>query len=342
MVAAVAGSVTGGVMVSATRVQGVLLSSVNEGVLRESLQFYKLDAHGALQSRVERLAKHIRSVTPKSNLADCSTSGGDSDIRLPQCSYCGDGDAEVTHVELVSARPQHLQPVSARFSEADLDQAVAEVRRLRGRVAASCWDLGRAIYAIYERRMYDVRRDPLGRSLYKTWDQFCYDELGYTPQYSYRLMWVSLEFSREDAESLGVSKLSMVLQVPKAERQKILDKARAGVTRDVLMEEIRKLAFHTTRWREDNDKAGTLAQSSPATRSETATIPLGRHVLPLFARPALRPESGNEPGGPTRRAATIGDDPWAVLQLADGNELYFVVVQDSAGKMELVVEVRKR
>ena len=79
------------------RVAGVLLSAVRPELVDNFLTKSGLAVTGEVASRVARLVEHFRAETPKGELGDCKTCGGDSDLR-PEvcvlCPYCGAADSE--------------------------------------------------------------------------------------------------------------------------------------------------------------------------------------------------------------------------------------------------------
>jgi hypothetical protein len=78
--------------------QPMVIGNINTGAVKIPLVDKALLARGQPiggtdQQKITRLATWFQSNTPKNQIADCMTCGAESDIRLPECPFCGDGDA---------------------------------------------------------------------------------------------------------------------------------------------------------------------------------------------------------------------------------------------------------
>lgn len=78
------------------KVSGVELIKVNEAIVDKYLAHYgvKSAKDSTLADKVRLLAQASRTQTDRSKLADCDKCGGDSDIGLPECPYCGEGGTD--------------------------------------------------------------------------------------------------------------------------------------------------------------------------------------------------------------------------------------------------------
>lgn len=78
--------------------QPMVIGNINAGAVKIPLVDKALLARGQPiggtdQQKITRLATWFQANTPKNQIADCMTCGAESDIRLPECPFCGDGDA---------------------------------------------------------------------------------------------------------------------------------------------------------------------------------------------------------------------------------------------------------
>lgn len=126
-----------------------------------------------------------------------------------------------------------------------LDAAVVRVKELKQRAVVCYWELGRAIYEIYESRLHTQRAAENGAPKYHSWTQFCRAELGMSSTQSYKLMDVATTFDRADLERAGLSKLALLVRLPPAERARMLDRVNEGTSLSGVAEQVRRLAAPT-------------------------------------------------------------------------------------------------
>ena len=311
----------------------------------------KAEAVAAEVPKGEEASKKPRSAAPaskKTNGAAKSSDGEKAPPSVPAAPKSGaaetttgpDGQALVLarkgkKSETVVATEAHV--VSAE----ELDKAIDEVQKAKQAAVFSYWELGRAIFLIYERKLFLERRDGSNNPKYKNWSQFVSTELRMTPAYSYKLMDVAANFTREDVEAIGTTKLGILLKLPEAARAELVEKAKKGLPRSKLADEVRKLAGSGPRRETGRKKtpAGGGRKAKPAggdapDGSITVAMVLGRVKIPLFARP-------KKAGAAELRAKKLGDDPHGVEQLANGVEVRYVVTTTAKGELQLVIERRR-
>lgn len=303
---------------SSQKVMGVLLGEVDEDVLNRSLLVHNLEVEGSLSERAKRMAQWFKKNTPKTEIADCTTCGGDSDIRLERCPFCGDGDVEGDEPPLeerpaAAVVPAPSAPVS-KFTEKDLDKSVQRINKLKVAAARGIYELGLAIRENYEDELWKLRRDDEGNVAYRNWKQFCAGELGMSHTHAYKLMDIAAAFTQKDIDAIGSSKLGLVLQVPEPYRSKLLDQAKDGASKADLSDELKKL----------KSKDGEKEKAPPRI---TMALGVGRVDLPL-----LKMNSEDKP------AKRMTDKPWAEELLSNDVTVRYVVTQNSKGEMILVVE----
>ena len=212
---------------------GVELDRVDAPTLDAALRRYKQATDGGIPVRVLRLSKWVRYAIPAERRAPCASCGGEGDTDAACCPYCGDGfEPEPTALERVLRSPAAVLPaapgskavvvvLSAEPTRKELADAVERVRDCMRRCVGGLWDLGCALLAVYEPRLYLAR--------FSTWDEFCFAELGMAAPTALRLMACAKAFDRRTVEELGPSRLVMALRVPEERRAELLARARAGL-----------------------------------------------------------------------------------------------------------------
>lgn len=259
-------------------VHGVNMGAVKIPLVDAALARRSLAIGGTDQQKVGRLAQWYGQHTPKGRIADCSTCGGESDVEEPACPFCGDGESDVPAVapaargtsgksaaEAVAPPaglvrypgprvppPRPVEVLAPPASEAALDAAVAQIGELMHSAADRLWELGAAVKDVFDRTLWSMRKTDDGAARYKSWGQFCETELGISHGYSLKLMDVASVFSREQVRTIGASKLYITLQVPKAERDKLLGAAEAGASK----RDLEKLAQEVGKEKRDTGRKG--------------------------------------------------------------------------------------
>ena len=231
-------------------------------------------------------------------------------------------------------------PAEAVLAKApELDGAVAEVRRLKQQVVQDYWELGRAIFQIYDGKLHLLRRTEYGKPMYDSWSRFCAEELKMSPQHSYALMDVSVNFTRDDIAELGTTKLTPILRLPQSERAEMLKRAKTLPASKVI-EEVRRLAGgkrrETGRKKVEGQGRGRpkKAEVRAPKGGVTVAMMLGRVQVKLHARPKKK-------GDEEKRAMKLADDPHGTLVLLNGVEQFFKVSSDAKGQLILIVETRR-
>lgn len=213
---------------------GIKDGAIRFPIVDAALRRHQLAIGGTEQQRVMRLQAFFREHTPKERLADCTICEGVSDINEPHCPYCGDGAGETAIV--AEAKAMVITPVQ------QLDASVKRVHELKARTADSLWELGQEIRRLYDGNLWQYRVHD-GQQTYKQWALFCEKELGLSNTYSYRLMDIASQFTREQVREIGPTKLSMTLKVTNADRVKMLRAAAGGATVSQLRELARDIGI---------------------------------------------------------------------------------------------------
>lgn len=293
------------------KVNGVLLADVDEQVLERNLIAHALATDGTVAERVKRMARWFKVNTPAEEMSTCSC-GGESDIRLEQCPFCGDGeveDEESPEEAVAEAPPTEL----AKYTEADLDKNVQVIGELKQQAAQAIWELGQSIRENYETELWKLRRTDGGELAYKNWKQFCATELNMSHTHAYSLMDIAAAFTQADIDELGTSKLGLVLKVPEPYRGKLLEQAKGGASKADLADEVKKL----------KGKGDPPPKLPP---KMSMVVGEGRVDLPLMKMNSDRP------------AKRLADKPWAEEELSNDVTVRYLVTTDPKGDLLLVVE----
>lgn len=93
-----------------------------------------------------------------------------------------------------------------------------KVKRLQRESVECIHALGTSLKKIYDNKLYNEMKDSKGRPKYSSWAKFCTGEIGYSARYSYRIMDVAANFTKDQVRRIGVSKLETALRLPEKER----------------------------------------------------------------------------------------------------------------------------
>lgn len=249
--------------------------------------------------------------------------------------------AQVVHAVVVQKPAAEDDTAVDVASVDDLNRAVSRVHELRTNMAINAWELGREIADLYDRKLYLQRRDEAGVPKYKSWTQFTTAELGMTVQHCLMLSDVARAFTREEVEKVGVTKLAIVMRLPEGDRAALLERAQAGASRAELQAEANGKTIERDTGRAGKSKgikehekekrgkkAAELGAKSRPEGAVTAVFPKPRMRVELFAR------------GTEKRAKRLADEPYAEVELVNGQKLKLRLVNAATGLI-LAVDIER-
>ena len=184
-------------------------------------------------------------------------------------------------------------------SSTELKAAVKRVGDMQRRGIETVYELGLALFEIYEKKLY-TQMTVDGKPVYTDWTSFCKKELGVSPNHGFRLMDVAANYSKEDVLELGVTKLNLLLRVPESDRERLKVSAK-NLPASKLGEEVKKLAGGQKRDTGRDGFKGKPGKGRPAKekieKSDKVTVvrASANSIVELFNR------------GTTNRAHTLED-----------------------------------
>lgn len=293
-------------------------SAMSVGVMVSAIKALKLKAPAqknppALAAVLKAHFKAQAANDPKKadDLSECSNCGGDSDISLEVCPYCG--DSEINNGEGADQTITTTAEPAPAIDTEELDNAVAAFKQKKRNAEASIWELGVEVARIHDGDLWKTRL--LGPNpQYKTFKAFCGAELGISHTHAYSLIEVAKKFTREQVEQLGVSKLAIIVQLPPDKQAAALNGAADKSKRDL---------------------AAELAESkgkTPKPDAVTIMTRAGGHVK-------LTMQGTNTKGKP---ATELADEPWVEEEHENGViSRYAIKVEPKTGHIRLIITRRR-
>jgi len=327
-------------MANKKKIVGVDMTKVDEKVLNAALKVAGFDVGGSVEARVNKMADHQRDVTKADNLADCSTCGGESDVNLPKCPFCGDGEiiegkagaaATLKAKAADKAKPATAKPVMKPTKKlvlvtpdsvvevvasalVELDRAVANIDRFKLEAVKNIWALGREIAIIIAGDLWKQRRDDDGTLRHRTFRSFAELEIGMSASYAYKLAHISETFSEAEVAAVGTKKLGVMLQLPKPMQDKLIADAMAGASSAEIQDRVKPP-------KPVSDKVSIISVDA-------------RVTLPLFARSTKKDKA-------PRPAMNMTDDPWAEERFENGIVHRYTLRASATGEWMLSIERRR-
>jgi hypothetical protein len=219
-----------------------------------------------------------------------------------------------------------------------LDADVAEILMLKRGFGASSWLLAQKIAMVDESQRWKLRLDGKGKVKYRTFEEFVKAEAGIGREYASDLKKIFVRFTREEFETVGVSKLRLVIRAPESEQAEVLNKIKekgGAATKREVAEEVatrrKKAGLKTSQGKDPKAK-------KPAEKGKiTIAALLGKHTIRAYKKPEKRLEEGET----TPRAKKIADRPYASLQLANDVTLWIEATVDGGGEIVFKLDVRR-
>lgn len=332
-------------------VAGVRLDMVDEEVLNAALKERGLELKQPLGARVASLAAWFSANYDDDDIINCDKCGGDSSDDEPRCTFCGDEsevvDPTAERIAATKARREKEERVAppeptkkkakkkgkeekalakagpeSKFTESDLNEAV---KRIRTAAVENMYDMGLVVRDIHETQKWKLRlRD--GKPAYRSFNQFCAEELPFSKTHAHTLMKVTEAFTRDVAVEIGVTKLGLVLKAPEENQPELMQAAmKDGVTERALEARVAELRGRTTR--------ETPESTPPEKRTITIAVKPGSKTTPLFKKGS----KGESP----KAAKRIADQPWTMVQLENNTRLFVRIATNSSGELVLKHEFRR-
>lgn len=261
----------------------------------------------------------------------------------------------------MTLRPDDTKPsalaTSARshvvaVTVADLDDVVAQARKLLRAGADAYWQTGQLLSRVEAERLYKLRTLPNGRAAYTSFRQWVEEEVKIRADRAYRMLGVAREYTVEDIRRLDSSKLELAVRVPSEARGKLLERIAGGAS----YRDVKKLVRETTKStdeqpstkpskrtdaatkarvkkRAEQARAATTTTESSAPKKDRVTIVAveGTRTFPLYRKP----KSMKDIEASKQRRAN-GDDAlpfYGRLELTNEVTMALAVVVDAEGNV---------
>jgi hypothetical protein len=251
------------------------------------------------------------------------------------------GKASGTTADLVRVKGKG-EPLAAPgkgITVKTLDRLITEAKALQSSSMRDYVGFGAKIAEIHDKRVWQLRTNEAGKAQYASFDAFVHHEFGITPQYATLVMKHGKAFTEEERAQLGSSKMTLLLQAPPAEREKLKKEAKEKkLTKRQLagrVKEARKKANYTG----DTPQAQRAALSAKnKTPKATAVLLDGKKTIKLYQRP---PSLRNIKLEDLKRAKQMGERPFGIIELANQGRLIVEVKKNAAGEFQLTYEFQR-
>jgi hypothetical protein len=237
---------------------------------------------------------------------------------------------DVAHeAEIVDGASPH-----ALVSTVELDEQIKVIRTCAVEGGVMLWKLGMAANRISEGGLWKLRCGPDGVPLYKSFKQFCTDEIGATPQHIYRAMDTAKHLTEDQVRGLSVKQIRVVMQLPagSSEREELLQDAKQGKGTKHITEKADQLRGKPTK---------VKPEESPEIKKQvTIAVVQGHHKLKMYKRP----NTGGARVGDTTdavRAKKLADAPWAVMDFTNDVRMLVRVGLSPKGEVSCDIEFRR-
>lgn len=235
---------------------------------------------------------------------------------------------------------------SSLISAVDLDNAIADVEKLKGSAAESYWELGKKILEINEKSLWKLRVDDKGAAKYRGFDAFVQAELKMSPAHAYNAMECAQGYKTgAEVRELGHTKAVLILKAAPEDRPGLREQAKAGATTRKLGKAVAESRAKNGSPKKNSLKAKAGAKGAAAkakvsaAKSEKVSVANieGSKTIKLFKRPeSLRALDFST----LPRAKRLGDLPFGKHELTNGVVQYFSVLEKD-GELVLKIETRR-
>jgi hypothetical protein len=294
---------------------------VVDSLVTQHLRQYKQSTHGGRIERAQRLETYfqVQSARNTIKLSHCDICDGLSDSTLSACPYCGDAAPVEGH-----AQPGEIT-VRPAASLSPLDQVLDELKACARTCLLNLYRTGELLKRIRDQQLWKQRRNDQGRPVYRGYLDFVAAEVGFQAAYATRLIRIVENFSQEDLEQYGVSRLNVAASLPADERQAFVEETRSLPTKD-----LPAAARRRTGMEEFPEMTG---------KTIMCKLPIGRVLARLYARPTPR----SRVGVPEEPAKSLQQRPFTMVRLP--NDLWLRIdikrAPDQSGDLVAGVQLRQ-
>jgi len=187
--------------------------------------------------------------------------------------------------------------------------------------------MGEAANRIVDEGLWKQRTNNDGVPQFRSFKQFCKEEIGMTAVHVYRAMKVAKHFTPEELTGVSGRNLRIALEVPTESRPALLERAKKGDSPAKLTEHANKLR-------------GNRKPLPPPKNSITVALTQSKTKLKMYQLQ----KSGSAKVGETdgaKAATTLAQLPWAVMELANHVRALFRLGKKPNGELFLDVEFRR-
>lgn len=260
---------------------------------------YKLQPRGTLLDRAISLESHfevLKAGNRIEQLAQCDQCEGKSDARLPACPFCGDG----APVEAAETKEITVTPVEPAT---ELDKVLEELAQCARVHRSNIYRTGCLLRRIRDEELWQQRVDGEGKQLYSGYLEFVKVEVKIKRAWASRLVSLVEQFSEQQFEEWGATRLYLSSKLPVDERQKALEAGKGQSTRE----------FEETVRDRSRSSQGNPWPKLESTQKSMQSVPLGRVTTRLYARPTKE----GPVNAPTEEAQGIEQQPFGMVQITE-------------------------
>lgn len=316
----------------------VRVDAVKLDMLREHYQqcFQKEPGKKSKQILLAEVSKYyIERAKEGLGLAHCDVCGADTDYAFDSCPLCGSTEVDDSSAPEEGAKKKGKKkdslvaadkPQETTYTENDLQVEVDAFWTLQQDVSKNYWQIGKHLKNIFDKSLWRLQKSADGLPQFTSFDQFVKSVFGWSKAHAYKAIGVCETYTLEQINTIGRSKLGLMLQLPDEERAKLLE---SGDAKKKSLSELRG-AIGTE---EDANKKEAAATKKKIVDGTTIVFEGSSHVVKLFAK--KQPEDASEP---TARAKEIDDRPWGKIVSENGVEVVVVLKRGAQGNLELHME----
>lgn len=308
----------------------------------------------------------IKTIKTK-EMVTCGDCGGGSPIEFSRCPFCGAADAEseeearaakakpvLAIVEAPASKPKlekkkeekKMQLVAVKemngvtkATSSDLvvgvkvlDANVQKFHQMKGDGARWFWETGRHVYEnLFANQAWRARIDDNGKALYKNFEVFAKEELGVSKDFVWRMMKVSQDFTLDDCVKYGTTNLKLLITVPKADREEILQDIEK---KKLKTREVEKRVKGKTKSKRGQGVGGGRPKSLAGLVREYPQ----QTIILKTGKTTVKFESSKKEGAIAR---TLTDGPVAEIETLNGVKLSFSLFQGPGGQLSMSMSMSR-
>lgn len=238
--------------------------------------------------------------------------------------------------------------LTVRQTESDLDSVVDDVNNKIRNCVNDYWELGTKLAEVQKTKIWKQRKGADGKPAYSRFEQFLESEIKISRTTAVRLIDVSLNYSKEDMQKYGLTKLALTLQAKAEDRAELQHAIESGASTREIESRVKQPKIAPYQGSPEEvpvhlDRCAPEERERILQEDRKRILAKANPPMTVVMKSMIREKMFSSlPTQRTKIATCIEDGPEVRIQFENDTVGTFRVELNPAGEVVLMVEVRRQ